>query len=467
MRSLTIVPMLALLAACSHEPPGPARRVILVTCDTLRADALGVFGAKLPTSPNVDAFAKDGVAFTSAYSSAPITGPSISSLLTGLLPDELGVPAGNRFLIGSDVTTIAEVLRDARIPTAAVVSNWVLRKLEPELGDVGVQQGFETFDDRMEQKEPNRDYFERQAPETTDAAIAWMRARKERGDDRFFLWVHYQDPHGPYLPPQAALDALGPPETSSSEPSLQVGKTQKGLGQIPQYQVVEGETRPSQYARRYAGEVRHFDAHFGRLVAWLKENGWYDDALLVFTADHGESLGEHGYWFCHGENVHVEEVRVPLVVKYPRGATRPSAPVDATLVGHLDVWPTVLEAFGLPARPNRGTSLFVHTVPDRRVNAQVLGAPKALGRWIAIGDGRWRMVQRETKPPMLFDLASDPGEQHDLARQAPDKLRELDERMRRFLSQQVSVHVPTPMKTSPEIERALRGAGYAGDDDEH
>lgn len=471
------------LASCSREasPTSPASsesslatarhaltpRVILVTCDTLRADHLGVYGYPRPTSPNVDALARDSAVFESAYTTAPMTGAALSSMLSGLLPDELGLAGGNRFLMSSDVTTWPELLRDDGVSTAAIVSNWVLRKAPRAQGDVGVQQGFQHFDDRMPEREGQRESYERRASETTDAALEWLASAPSSADARTFLWVHYQDPHGPYTPPKEMLAALERPLTTEVE--LPIGATRSGKGQIPHYQAVDGERAPESYRKRYDGEIRHFDTHFGRLIESLKQRSWYDDALIVFSADHGESLGEHGYWFCHGENVHREVVRVPLIVKYPRGAARPAWAANgrvSELVSLLDIGPTVLEALGVAVRASRGASLLASSLPSNRVVSQAVGQPGTPERWFGASDGRWRLIQEGRLAPRLFDLSNDAGEEHDLAAAQPQLARELAQRVQTFIAERKErPHVPVTMEATSENERALNRTGYAGDDE--
>ena len=155
---------LLVLSSCPRAPSAPARRVILITCDTLRADRLGFDGYTRPTSPSLDAFAARCVAYDEAYTTIPITGPALSALHTGRLPDELGLAGGNKNLLGAPATTLAELARGAGMKTGAVVSNWVLRRPEPEQGDVGLQQGFAHYDDRMESREGARAMFERGCP---------------------------------------------------------------------------------------------------------------------------------------------------------------------------------------------------------------------------------------------------------------------------------------------------------------
>jgi arylsulfatase len=454
------------LAACGSSAPAPrARRVILITCDTLRADRLGCYGYARPTSPHLDEFAREAVVFDNAWSTAPKTTPAVSALLTGRLPDEIGVTGGNRYLLPPAAVTLAELAREAGWHTGAVVSNWVLRD-QPKYGGAGVQQGFEHFDDRMDLREISRDVYERLAPATTDAAIAWLEERRARGEDRFFFWVHYQDPHGPYRPPAEILARFERPATA--EPELPVGKTQRGFGQIPSYQALDSERRPEPYRARYDAEIAAFDEHFGRLLAWLHDAEWTRDALIVFTADHGESLGEQGYWFCHGENLHAEIVHVPLLVHFPEESSHVHADERGRVArpaGHLDLWPTILEALAVPEAGSRGLSLFQEELPERRFLKQTLGRLER-DRWLALGDGRWRLVARSGEPPQLYDHASDPSEKVDLAAREPDVVRELQ----RLHAEDKIAHPYVPLKEQriegdAETEHALNTLGYGGDED--
>jgi arylsulfatase len=473
--ALATIACVSLSPACRRaQPEGPARRVILITCDTLRADRLGTYGYALPTSPNVDAFARESVVFEDAYSTAPWTGPSLCALHTGKLPDEIGVPGGNRFPLPPQCVTLAELARDARYDTAAVVSNWVLRRPDPKLGDAGFPQGFQSFDDEMTVKEPNRDLFERVAPDTTAAAVRWLDGEKRAGRDRFFLWVHFQDPHGPYRAPSELEKRFERPMTN--EPGLPIGTTVKGKGQIPSYQARGGETRPEAYRMRYDAEVAYFDASFGALIDAIRDLGWLDDALVVFTADHGESLGEHGYWFCHGENLFDEEVRVPLAIRFPRGATHVAGVASdhgervKDLVGHLDLWPTILEALGIQGQENRGASLFRPALPEHRVGVQTFGRSGFPNRWESVGDGRFRLVVAPAIGPLLFDHASDPRELVNLFARDPARADALAQAKQAYFENHKSTPLqPMDVQLDERNKRALKGLGYTDGDerDEH
>jgi arylsulfatase len=410
------------LAACgAAADAAPARRVFLITCDTLRADCLGLYGDPRGASPRLDALGERGAVFEEAYATAPMTQPSVSSLMTGRLPEHIGVARGNLRLLPPEVETLAERLAAEGVATAAVVSNSVLRREEGSPDeDHGVAQGFGHYDDRMEEQEANREAFERRAAGTTDAAIAWLEAADlERS---LFLWVHYQDPHGPYTPPpelsrEFATDPGG-------EAPLAAGTTNLGAGQIPSYQLLGAERRPSVYRDRYFAEIRHFDAELGRFLDWLGARGLLASSYVLFTADHGESLGEHDYWFCHGENVHREVVRVPLVVCAPEGARGPRGRVEA-VVSLVDVFPTVLEVFGLEPGAVAGRSLL-SPPQGERVVGQSLVPRSGRERWWGVSDGRYRAIWSERHPePRLFDVRADPGEERDLAGTDPERARRM------------------------------------------
>lgn len=459
-------------------PDGPARRVILITCDTLRPDHLGCYGYGRPTSPNLDRLAQESVVFENAWSMAPLTGPSLSALLAGRPPDEIGATPTNRELLAAEIETLPEVARAAGFATAAIVSNGVLRRAPKEQGDVGVQQGFELYDDAMNAKEQNRDLLERTAPACADAAIRWIDARGP-ADDRFFLWVHFQDPHGPYTPPaeQAALFA----RDHSSEPDLRVNSTNhSGEGGIPKYQFVNGETKAGQYVDRYDAEIRYFDDNLGRFLDALKMRGWLDDSLLLFSADHGEFMGEHDYWFCHGEHLYRELVHVPLLMRPPAAlrervlGTKAAHSAGAArrepgLVSHLDVWPTVLEALGLPPRPNRGTSLLAASVPATRVVPQFLGPLRNPNRFLGVTDGQWRVLLVRQGAPQLFDLAHDPGELHDVAAQHPDLVLSFNARYTELMKLHAGPLLLGTKRILDDATRKGMGAlGYTdGEDGEH
>ncbi len=457
--------------ACSDAAPrGPARRVILITCDTLRADRLGCYGYGRPTSPRIDALARESTLFTNAWSASSLTGPSLSSLHTGRYPDEVGASPTNRDLMPREAVTLAEKARDAGIATAAFVSNGVLRRAPAQQGDIGLQQGFQVYDDVMTDREINRDLLERTADDCTDATLKWV--AKRSADEPFFLWVHYQDPHGPYTPPAEHLSLFE--RDHAGQKPLPASADHGGRDRIPKYQLLGNERRPGPYEDRYDAEIHFFDQHLGRLIDGLVARGLYEDSLIVFTADHGESLGDHGWWFCHGENLHRELVRVPLLVRYPKGVRERAAPplngaarVDQ-LACHLDLWPTVLEALGLEPVPNRGTSLFSETLPEGRVAAQFLARLQTPARRLGVTDGRWHVILRGPEAARLYDLEADPGELRNLAAERPEVLNDLHLRYTQHMESDPRPWLrPAVREMDERARRGLEALGYTDGDDGH
>jgi len=440
-----------LLAACGGST-AEARPlgVVLLTCDTLRADRLGLYGWQAGTSPRLDALARESIVYEDAWSTAPLTGPALSALLTGRLPEDLGL-GDNRTVLAAEAETLAERLAAHGVETAAVVSNWVLRR-RPELGDAGVQQGFAHFDDALPESEPSRpDVKERLADATTDAALAWLDGRS--GARPFLLWVHYQDPHGPYTPPR---EMLGDIATAADEPELPVGPDERGQGALPRYQVVDGERRASVYRARYEAEIRFFDRELGRLLDGLRARGLLERVLIAFTADHGESMGERGYYFSHGRHLHRELVQVPLLLRPPGGAAPPRR--ERVPVSHLDLYPTVLRLFGLEPGTTHGVDLLAAAPPADRI------LPHSLrGTLAATGSHHRLLVGPEG--PELYDRQTDPGEEHDLAALHPELVQALLDGHQAFTARKPGAPLrPAEPVLDEEARRAMDALGYGGED---
>ena len=218
-----------------------------------------------------------------------------------------------------------------------------------------------------------------------------------------------------------------------------------GLGQIPSYQVIDGQRSAAFYVARYDAEIRYADREIGRFLDRLRARDLYEDSLILFTSDHGESLGEHDYWFSHGEHLYGDLVRIPFVIRYPEGASTPPATErdgyrrSNDLVGLVDVFATVLAALGIPAGESRGVSLFGSAVEAPRVLMQHLPAenvfispPRSV--WFSASDGRYRLLARQRHERAfaveLFDTESDPGERRDRASELPEDVRRLQGALR-------------------------------------
>jgi len=314
---------------CARDTEGP-EFLLLLTVDTLRADHLGVFGGDRGLTPHLDRLAREAEIFQHAFAPAPITLPSVATLLTGLYPDEHGVGL-NTNVLPQDIPTIAEVLSAQGVATGAVVSNFVLRRA------ARLDRGFRLYDDEYPQ-EDTRQLPERIAADTTDAALGALDRLRADSDRGVFLWVHYQDPHGPYTPPRGFREAFLERERNKPD-----GRRLLERQAIPWYQTLDGEREVAFYRAGYDGEVHYLDEQIGRLIEGLSERGLFENAVVVFAADHGESLGEDERWFMHGGSLTEPLVRIPLLIRVPG---RPTG-LRADAASLVDLLPTVLRLYGL------------------------------------------------------------------------------------------------------------------------
>ena len=424
MRPLTALPMrsarrrspvllgLVLLLATGACHRGP-ERVVLVTIDTLRADRLGCYGSEDARTPTLDAIATNGVRFATALSPAPLTLPSHASLMTGLDPPQHGVRHNAIFRLEADVPTLAEHMRAAGFETAAFVASMVLER------DFGLARGFDRYDDRMPPrwgKSPLR-RAERRATAVVDAVAAWT----ESAPGRFFLWVHFYDPHTEYEPPQP-------------------------------------------YAQRfpddpYAGEIAFVDAELGRLLETLNER-WPDRrTLLVVTSDHGESLFEHDEP-THSYGIYDSTQRVPLLMQ---GPGLPRGHVVDAMVRLIDVAPTVLALTGAEPLANAaGRSLLPQIdgveEPSRIAYLETLATQFDMGWSPLLGIRTERHKYVRAPRPELYDLHRDPGETHNLAADASPLVEELDARLTAKLARGAPVR---PNLAPSDDQRArLESLGY-------
>jgi arylsulfatase A-like enzyme/Flp pilus assembly protein TadD len=407
---MTRVAALAVLAvlggACRSVAPAPepARHVVLITIDTLRADAVGAYGASTARTPTLDGLARDGALFERAWAPAPITLPSHASLLSGRYPPGHGA-RHNGMPVTASVPTLATALDAAGFDTAAFVSAYPLDR------QFGLARGFDVYDDELPRTAEGQPINERPGAETVDRALAWLRAR---GDARVFLWVHLFEPHAPYGTP--------------------------GSG-------------PSVHAR-YADEVATADREAGRLLAALGDRA--ASTLVVATADHGEAFGEHGE-SGHSIFVYDTTLRVPLVMRGPGVPPGTRVADDVTLV---DVAATVMALAGIDAPlPGDGMSLVPAlagaAVPPRALYAESF-APLFDFGWAglrAVREGAWKYIAAPR--PELFDLGRDAGERSNLAEARPEEAARLD-----TLASGWSSAEPGAASPPAEVAARLGSLGY-------
>ena len=420
--------------------------VLLITIDTLRADHLGAYGYFLPTSPSIDALAKEGVVFTEAFTPVPTTAPALASLVTSVHVDQHRV-RGNLQVLPDELITLGEVFAEAGYDTGAFYGNNAIRD--------GFGQGFRTFE-RFSPKRICRDEV------GTDKAIKWLETAKSP----WFLWIHFMDPHGPYKSSPAELSVnFTYPSTKQMRHILKLGKKNYGFGVLPKYQQIDGQRRVVDYIRRYDGEIVGTDLEVGKLRDALEERGLLKHTLIVLSADHGESLGEDAYYFQHGSVLNRASLRIPLLFRHPDlpAGRRIEAPVSL-----LDVFPTVAALLDLP-RPDQllgedlrslmaGEPSQERTFLSYSVTSEMATSIRC-GRWELRGRPRAKSVPGDVLVQMdLYDWSLLPPKKMGADRHP--KVRARFEPLLRAAARRVRANRTAQEPLSEEDREHLRSLGY-------
>jgi arylsulfatase A-like enzyme len=427
----------------------PPRRILLISVDTLRADALSCYRAQTPGTPALDALAGDSVVFRQARSAAPWTLPAMASAMTGVSPQvHLATGLGGR--VPARLTTIAEVLRRAGYRTAALVSSPLLSRTAQ------LDQGFQEY--TAFPGDPGTAGTKPADPDRlAGLAARWLRGKNQ---EKLFLWVHFYDPHPPYGPPAAYLQGKEPP------PGMRRDLTVEEQLAIRLRQRDPGPAEKEWNRQLYRAEVRWVDAAVGSLIADLKRSGLYEDTLVILLSDHGEELWEHG-GVGHGHTLFEELLRVPFLVKLPGEARRGAVDVP---VSTASLAATVLDLAGtpLPARYPAARSLSpllrgetVSPEPLLSTGLQRIEEREA----VVFGDFkliRWMTSGRQE----LYDLGRDPGEAADLSASSPEKTAEGGKLLDRFEAEgdrgrkRLGITRRERVPLDPEALKRLRALGY-------
>ncbi len=396
----------------------PEYNVLLITLDTLRADYLGCYGYDRPTSPVLDKLASESVLFEKTIAQAAVTPVSHASFLTGRNPYNHGLRVLHGLAensLSDEQTTIAEVWSRVGGQTAAFISAY------PVSAAFGLEQGFELFDDEYPKSDGaglvttrgtvNTGLSQRRGDKTTDAAIEWLETGYNP-EQPLMMWVHYFDPHDTIVaPPSDWMD-----------------------------EKLNAEFRPRQdrqpdFLRAiYDCEIYFTDLQIGRLLAAYKEQGLWENTLIVVVADHGEGLGDHNWW-SHGI-LYQEQIRVPLIIKMPGGIADQRI---SEMVRGIDLAPTILEGAGVNQRdwpPMDGVSLVptlrtgiapdIQTAYSESVNILSYGRPdlpdlkdKKDDKLYCLMTPTTKLIYHQLNVENIefYDLTTDPEELYNLAQQ--------------------------------------------------
>lgn len=412
--------------------------VVVIVIDTLRADRLGCYGYRRPTSPNIDAFAREAILFERARSTSGTTLPAHVSLFTGTNPSRHGVRGNFRYFhipVPSDgrMRLAAQMFGRLGYQTAAFVSSPAVA------AETGLGAGFEIYREAPSGELAN-------AETTVDRVLDWLPEGEHRP---FFLFVHLVDPHSPYEPPEphrSALRADGVLNRFLQERAIANWRTRIGVNEA------------------YDGEIRYTDEHVGRLLDAIRKRGLYERAAIVLTADHGEGLGQHG-WLYH-TRVYEEQLAVPLIVRLPGQAPRR---VPA-LVSLIDVLPTLAAQLQLPLDAGEraqfegidvlGSQVREYAFAERVPHHQ--NDPDTSEHFALVGR-EWKYFHRPGGRDQLFQIARDPFETRDLSEAQPEIAKAMRAEVERILASYqgaAEVEAPAPAEIPESARERLRQLGY-------
>jgi arylsulfatase A-like enzyme/Tfp pilus assembly protein PilF len=392
------------------------KRVILISIDTLRADYLGCYGCPDKLTPGLDKFAQENILFEHVVTAAPLTLPSHSTILTGTLPPYHGVRNNLGYKLNDANLTIAEMLKDNGFATGAIVSSYVLD------AETNINQGFDTYADDFEYIKKDGFAIGRRGHEATSLAIDWL--KKHLDDDKFFLFLHYFDPHTPYDPP--------------------------------------GTFAQKHAENPYAGEVAYTDQCVGNLLDALKEVGLYESTMIIIVSDHGEMLGEHGE-SEHGFFLYESAIKVPMIIK-PAGTTKNQR--IENIVSLVDVMPTICYATGIPIPKHvQGKNLCPYFTgqgsqsDDRQLYCETFYPTQYNGNSLsAVVTKNWKYIHSER--PELYEIEQDTAETNNLFDSQLKRAHLLHEHLKLMVEQYSNHEKSGEIPISPEQQKQLESLGY-------
>jgi arylsulfatase A-like enzyme len=393
----------------------------------------------VPLTPHLASFAKRSIRFLNSSSVSDATSPGIAGILTGLLPKRSGVLI-NEHSIPRNVPTLAGILSSHGFQCGAFIAN-------PVIGPgFGFERGFSTY-------ELGRSKGRIRAHKINRLALDWLDTIP--AGEHLFLWVHYMEPHGPYLPPKVYrnlfdINAFHAP----SEIPLHAEGDNSGDGGIPFYQQYGLSPVPvdgRDYLLRYAAEVRYMDFGIGQLLMELMTRGFLDDALVVIGADHGEALtDDHGFYFSHENGLTEDQIAVPLLIHFP--GCEAGCVVERP-VSNVDILPTVLDLLGIT---HYGEMDGHHLLSEKN---RLIVSQSASEQTIRYGSLKLRHINKENTFT-LVDLSNDPEETIDLSETLPTQFRTLLQRFKEINQRPALSESIIRKDLQQHYLEALRELGY-------
>lgn len=432
--------------------------IVIVTLDALRPDHLGCYGYKRNTSPNIDKIAKEGVLFLNTIAQSSWTVPSLPSILTSnYLPAHEVVDFGDK--ISEKLFTLTYLLKINGYQTGFFSNNYnistILRFDEHFDSFYTVQTYKMNFDEKWNIKKGESKI---NIANINHRVIKWI---KENRRKRFFLWVHYLDPHNPMNPPLLYKKMFINDNLSKTQINVPISNDDYfGRDGIPHLLAKANSyiTDLNYYISIYDGAIRYTDDLVGELVENFKKMNLDKKTLFIISSDHGEGLGEHNFYFTHGTYLYDELIKVPLIIKFDK--LTPKGKTIVTQVQHIDIAPTILQILGIrKPRSMVGLSL-IPLIKEKDIYA----APYAfsfLGGKGSIRNNEWKLIYNEDGGYELYNLKKDPTEKNNLVSLEKEEFENLKEKLDNYMNQleELNARRTKPVLEEKQKER-LKSLGY-------
>jgi len=413
--------------------------IILITIDALRADHLAVYGYSYPTSPHIDDFAKKSIIFEYAYCPITKTSASFASLMTGLHP-LVHKTKPNRGVLSEKHITLADALKMKGYFNFAVLDNANLSQ------GFKFHQGFDQYMcvwNEIKNKKDSTSYI-------TKTILDFLENNKKVP---FFLWAHYIEPHAPYMPPIQYVE---------QRPKGRVINELKHKVVVGNREHLRADSTEGHFLALYDGAVKYIDDEFGTIINLIFKKGYDKNTIIIFSADHGEELGEYNFFFDHGPLTFNSSTRIPLIVYIPgQKSRRIRYPVSL-----MDIYPTLLAQVGLSVPYEiQGENLFKN-------NSQRL-------LFISTVNNNWAVIYKNLhlvniNPPLpeklglenryLFDIYKDPYEKENIASQFEMLQNFMEKKYMEFYEKNAKSDGPNKKKQEPSLSekelKNLKSLGY-------
>jgi arylsulfatase A-like enzyme len=458
MRPLILLSILFLAGCGPRVAEDAPRRVFFITVDTLRADHMSLYGYPRQTSPELGQLAAGGVTFDQAIAQWPKTGASFASMFTGQYPQTTGLTQRAVMRVPEEYLTLPELFQENGYTTLGVVSNAVLAA---KFGwNDGFSEFLETWGGGDFPEDPHAFRSLIHAPKVNELALPLLEKHaKVKETERLFVWLHYTDPHAPYMLPDGVANPF-------LDDALFQGDTVVPRKVARGYKL-GGRDDLKYYVAQYDANVLVADLYIDRVLDRARELGLLEDSLIVFTSDHGESLGEHGSWFEHGPLPYNTTARVPLFFVRDGLAALPAGTRIGRPVELIDLYPTlrdlVVPGYEVPGLEGKSLAGFLRGQdgPDFRLAFSEAGEKPRYFR--SVQDGKWKLVLgvggRRPTGLELYDLAADPQETRNVATLHPEELRRLRGELMGWVRNRPGRHAG--QEDDEETLKALRALGYA------